>query len=75
MVKPRTKTYKSSRKQKNCTKMAVAHPKPQFSVDELVFMVSNYIETGKCSGNIQKAWKAVSESEDTLQTNSNGQLQ
>ena len=26
--------------------MAAAHPKPQFSVDERVFMVLKYIETG-----------------------------
>ena len=55
--------------------MAGAHPRPQFSVDERVFMVLKYTETSNVSGNNQKVSKAVSESEDTMQTNNNGQLQ
>ena len=55
-------------------KMAGAHPRPQSSVDERVFIVLKYTETGKCSGNSQVS-KAVSESEDTVQTNNDGQLQ
>ena len=47
-------------------KMAGAHPRPQSSVDERVFIVLKYTETGKCSGNSQKVSKAVSESEDTV---------
>ena len=34
-----------------------------------------YAETSLCSGNNQKVSKAISESEDTVQTNKNGQLQ
>ena len=34
-----------SRKQKNCTKMAGAHPRLQFLIDERVFMVLKYTET------------------------------
>ena len=30
-------------KQENCTKMAVAHPRPQFLVEECVFMVLKYM--------------------------------
>ena len=56
-------------------KMAGAHPRSQFSVDERVFIVLKYTETVKCSGNSQKVSKAVSESEDTVQTNNDGQLQ
>ena len=77
-MKPITGTDEWSRKQKNCTKimkMAGAHPRPQSSVDERVFIVLKYTETGKCSGNSQKVSKAVSESEDTVQTNNDGQLQ
>ena len=32
--------------QKNCTKMAGAHPRPQLSVNEQVFIVLKYTETG-----------------------------
>ena len=47
-MKPITGTDEWSRKQKNCTKimkMAGAHSRPQFSVDERVFMVLKYTET------------------------------
>ena len=52
--------------------MAGAHPRPQSSVDERVFIVLKYTETGKCSGNSQTVSKAVSESEDTVRTNNDG---
>ena len=48
-MKPITGTDEWSRKQKNCTKimkMAGAHSRPQFSVDERVFMVLRYTDTG-----------------------------
>ena len=61
--------------QKTCTKMVGAHSRPHFPEDERVFMVSKYTETGECSGNNQEVSKAVSESEDTVKTNNNGQLQ
>ena len=48
--------------------MASAHPRPQFSVDEWVFMVLKYTE----SGNVQKVSKALSELDDIVQTNNNG---
>ena len=32
--------------QKNCTKMAGAHPRQQLSVNERVFIVLKYTETG-----------------------------
>ena len=38
-----------SRKQKICTKMAIAHARPQFSVHKRMFMVLKYRETGQCS--------------------------
>ena len=41
-------------KAKNCTKMAGAHPKPQFSVDERVFMVLEYTETDKVLETIRR---------------------
>ena len=45
-MKPRTGTDEWNRKQKNCMKMAGAHLRPQFSVDDRVFMVLKYTETG-----------------------------
>ena len=74
-MKPITGTDEWSRKQKTCTKMVGAHPRPHFSVDEWVFMVLNYTETGNVLEPIRRDSKAVSESEDTVQTNNNGQLQ
>ena len=41
-------------KAKNCTEMAGAQPKPQFSVDERVFMVLKYTETGNVLQTIRK---------------------
>ena len=38
-VKPRTWADEWSRKQETCAKMAGAHPRPQFSVEERMFMV------------------------------------
>ena len=45
-MKTRVGTGEWSRKQNNCTKMVGAHPRPHFSVDERVFMVLKYTETG-----------------------------
>ena len=76
LVKPRTGTDEWSRKQKNCyTKMVGAHPKPHFAVDERLFMVLQYTETGNVLETNKKVSKAVSESEDTVHTNNNRQLQ
>ena len=44
-MKPRTGTDKWSRKQKNCTKIVAAHPRPHFPADERVFMILKYTET------------------------------
>ena len=64
-MKPRTGTDEWNRKQKNCTKIAYAHPRPQFSVDERVVMARGYgfkVNRNRlCSGNNQKVAKAVSE--------------
>ena len=53
-VKPSTQTDEWNRKQKNCTKIAGAHPRPQFSVDEQVFMVLEYTETGNVLETIRR---------------------
>ena len=55
--------------------MAGAHPRPQFSVGERVFMVLKYTETGNVLETVKKVSKAVSESEDSVQTNNDGWLQ
>ena len=38
-------------------------------------LVLKYTETGNVLETIRRFWKAVSELEDTVQTNNNGQLQ
>ena len=38
----------------DCTKMASAHPRPHFSVDERVFMVLKYTETGNVLETIRR---------------------
>ena len=68
-MKPRTGTDERSRKQTNCTKMVGA----QFSVDERVFTVLKYTETGNVLETIRSFQRAVSESEDAVQANNNGQ--
>ena len=57
--------------------MVGAHPRPHFSVDELVFMVLIYTETGRPNvlETIRRDLKAVSDSEGTVQTKHNVQLQ
>ena len=40
--------------QKNCTKMAGAHPRPQLSVNERVFIVLTYTETGNVLETIRR---------------------
>ena len=47
--------------------MAGAHPTPQFSVDERVFMVLKYTEPANVLKAIIRFQHAVSESEDTMQ--------
>ena len=53
-MKPKSGTDEWSRKQKNCTKIVVAHPRPHFPVDERVFMVLKYTETGNVLETIRR---------------------
>ena len=39
---------------KNCTKIVAAHPRPHFTVDERVFMVLKYTETGNLLETIRR---------------------
>ena len=54
MVKPRSGTDEWGRKQRNCTKMVAAHPRPHFPVDECVFMVLKCTETGNVLETIKR---------------------